>query len=132
MSKIIKFMVITLLLLASLALSFEAGRALGTRPPPSQGLDSVEQAWNIIFRDYVDKGKLDASALSQAAIEGMVEALDDPYTSYLDAQTYQLSLSDLAGEFGGIGAYVGLEDEQIIITAPIPGSPADKAGIIAS
>jgi len=59
----------------------------------------------------------------------MVEALDDPYSAYLDAETYQLSLSDLAGKFEGIGAYVAVKDEQIMIIAPIPDSPAAKAGI---
>ena len=129
MSKKIKITVITLLLVVSLALSFGAGCALGNRTPSSQGLDVVEEAWNIIFQDYVDQDKLDASTLSQAAIKGIVEALDDPYTSYLDAETYQLGLSNLEGKFEGIGAYVGVKDEQIVIIAPIADSPAAKAGI---
>ncbi len=130
MSKTIKITVITLLLLASLALSFGAGCTLGIRTSPSQGLDVVEQAWDIIFHDYVDQDKIDASTLSQAAIKGMVEALDDPYTSYLDVKTYQLGLSNLEGKFEGIGAYVGVnEDKQIMIIAPIADSPAAKAGI---
>jgi len=129
MSKTIKIMVITLLLVVSLTLSFGAGYALGTRALPSQGLDSVEQAWNIIFHDYVDQDRLDASTLSQAAIKGMVEALDDPYTAYLDAETYQLGLSNLEGKIEGIGAYIGVKDEQLMIIAPIADSPAAKAGI---
>ncbi len=131
MSKKIKIVMITLLLVVSLALSFGAGCALGTNTLPSadSGLDVVEEVWDIIFQDYVDKDRLDASTLSQGAIKGMVEALDDPYTSYLSAQTYQMSLSSLEGKFEGIGAYVGVRDEQIMIVAPIPGSPAAKAGI---
>ena len=123
--------VIPILLVVSLALSFGAGCALGlgTSPGPSQGLDVIEQAWNIIFRDYVDKDRLSASTLSQAAIEGMIEAIDDPYTSYLNAEDYRLSLTSLEGEFGGIGAHVTVKDEQLTIIAPIAGSPADEAGI---
>jgi carboxyl-terminal processing protease len=130
MLKIVKIMVIALLG-ASLALSFGAGCALGTRTPPgsTQGLDVVGEAWNIIFQDYVERDKLDASKMSQAAIEGMVKALDDPYTSYLDPETYQLTLSSLEGKFEGVGAQVAVEDEQIIVIAPIADSPADKAGI---
>jgi len=130
MSKVLKIMVIVLLVV-SLALSFGAGCALGTRTPPSssQSLDIVEEAWNIIFQDYVDKDRLDASALTEGAIKGMVEALDDPYTVYLDAETYQLSLSSLEGEFEGIGAEVAVRDNQLVIIAPIADSPADKAGI---
>ena len=129
MSKTIKIIAISLLLAAMVTLSFGAGCALGARTSPEQGLDIVEQAWNIIFQDYVDKDKLDAGTLSQGAIKGMVEALDDPYTSYLDAETYQLSLKSLEGKFEGIGAYVSVKDGQLIIIAPIADSPADRAGI---
>jgi len=130
MLKALKIMVIALLVV-SLALSFGAGCALGTRTPPSssQGLGIVEEAWNIIFQDYVDRDELDASQLRQAAIRGMVEALDDPYTVYLDAETYQLSLSSLEGKFEGIGAEVAVRDSQLVIIAPIADSPADEAGI---
>jgi len=124
-------MVITLLLGIVLTLSYGAGCALGTRTSPNldHGLESVEQAWDIILNDYVDKDKLDTSALSQAAIKGMLEALDDPYTSYLDTETYQLGLSSMEGKFEGIGAHVGVEDGQLMIIAPIADSPAAKAGI---
>jgi carboxyl-terminal processing protease len=129
MAKTIKIMAVTLLLAATIALSFGAGCALGVRTSPGHGLDIVEQAWNIIFQDYVDKDKLDASKLTQGAIKGMVEALDDPYTSYLDTTAYQLSLRNLEGKFEGIGAYVAVKDSQIAIIAPIADSPAEKAGL---
>ena len=127
MSKTLRIVVITLLLGVSLGLSFGAGYALGTRTP--QGLDTVAQAWNIILHDYVDKDSLDTSILSQGAIKGMVEVLDDPYTSYVDAETYQLGLSSLEGKFEGIGAHVAIRDGQLTIIAPIAGSPAAGAGI---
>ena len=131
MKKSIGNIIIPILLIVSLALSFGAGCALGlgTSPGPSQGLDVIEQAWDIIFHDYVDKDRLSASTLSQAAIEGMVEVIDDPYTSYLNAEDYQLSSTSLEGEFGGIGAHVTVKDGQITIIAPIADSPAEKAGI---
>ena len=131
MSKSIKIAVITLLLGIILALSFYAGCALGSRANPSAqvGLDTVQQAWNIIFDDYVDKDKLDAARLSEAAIKAMVEELDDPYTSYLDPETHELSLTGLRGKFEGIGAHVAIRDEQLTIIAPIDGSPAARAGI---
>ncbi|MFC2057158.1 S41 family peptidase [Chloroflexota bacterium] len=131
MLKRIKIIVITLLLVVSLTLSFGAGCAIGTVNPSGTnlGLDVVEEAWHIIFEEYVEQDKLDASAMSQAAIKGMVEALDDPYTSHLNAQIYQMSKGDLEGKFDGIGAYVGIRDEQLTIIAPIPDSPAAEAGI---
>lgn len=131
MPKTIKVTLVSLLLVVSLALSFSAGCRLGSASPSDSelGLDVVEEAWQIIFKEYVEQDKLDASKLSEAAIKGMVEALDDPYTSYLNAQTYQLSRGDLKGKFEGIGAYVGIRDKQLMVISPIPDSPADRSGI---
>ena len=130
MSKTTKF-IISILLVAVVALSFGTGYTLGGRSHLGlgEGLDVVGQVWNIIFSDYVDRNQLDTRALSQAAIKGMVKELDDPYTSYLETEDYQLGLSSLEGEFNGIGAYVTIKDEQLMIIAPIADSPADKAGI---
>jgi len=126
-----KIIVIALLLVVSLALSFGVGCAPGARTPPSpgQGLDIVAEAWDILYQDYVDRDRLDASLLSQGAIKGMVEALDDPYTAYLDAETYQLALSGMEGKFEGIGAEVSVKEGQLNIIAPIGDSPAARAGI---
>jgi len=131
MSKIAKITAVILLLGVILTLSFGAGCFVATRTHSAsdQGLDSIAQAWSVIFDNYVEPDKLDAGILSQAAIEGMVEALDDPYTSYMDAETYQLSLSSLEGKFDGIGAQVAVRDKQLMIIAPIADSPAAKAGI---
>ncbi len=129
MSKRIKIMAVSLFLVVIMALSFGAGCFLDIWESTEPDLTAIEEAWEIIFRDYVDQDSLDADTLIQGAIRGMVEAVDDPYTVYLDAETYQLSLEDLAGKFEGIGAYVAVKDEQIVIIAPLAGSPADTAGI---
>jgi len=125
-----KIILISLLSVAILALTFGTGYNLGQIPAgPSDGLETVKQVWNIIFDDYVDRDHLDPDTLSEGAIEGMLEALDDPYSSYLDAETHQLGLSSLEGELEGIGAQVAIRDEQITIIAPIANSPAAAAGI---
>ncbi len=125
-------MIAPALLMAGLLLMPAAGCALitvTTGPEP----DTINEAWDIIFEEYVEKDSLDAEALRQGAIRGMVEALDDPYTAYLDADAYQLSLSELEGKFDGIGASVTrTSDGGIIIVAPFPDSPAEKAGIRAN
>ena len=130
MSKILKIIVIALLVV-NLALLFGAGCASATvtAPGSARSLDIVDEAWGILFRDYVDKDKLDESKLSQGAIKGMVEALDDPYTSYLDPESYQMTVTGFEGKYEGIGATVAIRDDQIVIIAPIAGSPADKAGV---
>lgn len=131
MSKVIMVGTTILLLAVGLVLSLGVGCALDIANPAStdSSLDAIEEAWEIIFDDYVNQDKLDAEALSQAAIRGMIEELNDPYTSYLSAEDYKMSLSSLSGTFEGIGAYVGVRDEQLMIIAPITGSPAAEAGI---
>jgi carboxyl-terminal processing protease len=90
---------------------------------------AISEVWDIIFNDYVDQSRLNSANMSRAAIEGMLQALDDPYTSYLDPQDYVLGQSLLEGSYEGIGAYVTVKDGQITIIAPIADSPAAKAGI---
>jgi carboxyl-terminal processing protease len=130
MSKTVK-LTIGLLVVVVIALSFGAGYTLGLRnfSRLGEGLDTIGQAWYIIFTDYVDRDNLDPTTLSHAAIKGMLESLDDPYASFLNPEYYELGVSSLEGEFEGIGAYVTIKDKRITIIAPIPDSPADKAGI---
>jgi carboxyl-terminal processing protease len=130
MSRTVRLIIIGVVFIAVIALSFGIGYDIGRNPLGSgKSFDVVKQAWNIIFNDYVDRDQLDAGTLEQGAIEGMVEALDDPYSAYLDAETHQLGLSSLEGEIEGIGAQVAIRDEQLTVIAPIADSPAAKAGI---
>ena len=137
MSKIIKITV-GILVVAVIVISFFAGYnvrgQVSTEPEEElnakeECLGLVEQAWDIVFADYVDRDQLDTVILSQGAVRGMLEALDDPYTAFLDFETYQLGMADLEGEFEGIGASMAVRDEQITIIAPFADSPADKAGV---
>jgi carboxyl-terminal processing protease len=89
----------------------------------------LEEIWEILQEKYVEPDELDVEALIQGAARGMVSALGDPYSAYLDPDDYEIFGSGLEGEFEGIGAYVGERNGQITIIAPIPGTPADEAGI---
>ncbi len=101
-----------------------------TKPAPtSASADLVNEAWDIISQEYVEPDKVDATALNRAAVEAMVNALEDPYTAYLDPDEYELNITRQEGAFGGIGATVGVREGHIIIVAPIPGTPAARAGI---
>jgi carboxyl-terminal processing protease len=131
MSKLSKLSIAMMVVIVA-AIAFGGGYIFGAShtSPSGQGLDTIRQAWDIIYSDYFDPDRLDPAALSRGAIEGMLEALDDPYTSYLEAEYYELGMTSLEGEFDGIGAYVATtEDEEIVIIAPIAGSPAEAAGI---
>ncbi len=86
------------------------------------------EAWNIIHEQYVDQPVNDVS-LMQGAIRGMMESLGDPHSTYMDPATYKEANDQLAGSYEGIGAYVDTGGNYLTITSPIPGSPADKAGL---
>ncbi|MCX6004245.1 MAG: S41 family peptidase [Chloroflexi bacterium] len=89
----------------------------------------LSQAWQIVQKDYVDKSKLDPVKLAQGAVRGMVEAIGDPYTAYVPPDAHKLEMAGLTGKYQGIGAYISKKDKLIVIQAPMPGSPAEKAGL---
>ncbi|MBL7164853.1 MAG: S41 family peptidase [Dehalococcoidales bacterium] len=121
----------SLLLIAGLVLLPGAGCTVFTESEAEPGPDFslLKEAWDVVYEEYVEQEKLDDETLLRGAIKGMVDALDDPYSSYMDSDAYEMSASDLTGKFEGIGAYVGYDEGRIVIISPIPGSPADKAGI---
>ncbi len=130
MSNTMKYILIAITFVAIVALAFGTGYNLGGVPPrEGEGLGLVEEAWDIIFRDYVDRDQLEPDKLSQGAIEGMIEVLDDPYSSYIDAETYEIGMSGLEGEIEGIGALVGIREEKLTVISPINDSPAARAGL---
>lgn len=67
----------------------------------------------------------------EGAIDGLVRAYGDPYTSYfppVDAAAFD---EDISGNFSGVGMEVGIRDDVITIISPLPGTPAEKAGLMA-
>jgi carboxyl-terminal processing protease len=88
------------------------------------------QAWDLVHQQYVEQPVNDES-LMRGAIRGMLESLGDPHTSYLEPEQYQQLTSQLQGEesYEGIGAWVDTSRDYLTIISPIPGSPADKAGL---
>ncbi len=98
------------------------------------GLDSrlqkIISVWELINANYVKKDDIDAKNLSDNAIRSMVEALEDPYSAYMDESQNATFSDEFDGEIEGIGAFVGVdEDGNVTIVAPIKDSPAYKAGV---
>lgn len=114
-----------------LSLAFAGGFFLGQtyQPGEAKGPDVIEQAWNIIDSNYVDRDELDSAKMTRSAIDGIIGTLDDPYTILFTSDEYRQFSESLHGEYAGIGAFVTLRDGKITIVAPIPDSPAEKAGI---
>ncbi len=86
------------------------------------------EAWDILQNEYVDQ-PLDDEALMRGAIRGLVDALEDPHTSYMDPEQFLQANLPLNGEYEGIGAWVDSETEYLTIISTMPGSPAEEAGL---
>jgi len=87
------------------------------------------QAWELVHENYVDQ-PIDDEALMRGAISGMMAAIGDQHTSYLDPVQFEQSTDQLQGqEYEGIGAWVDISGDYLTILSPMPGSPAEKAGL---
>jgi carboxyl-terminal processing protease len=86
------------------------------------------EAWQIVQEQYVDQ-PVDDQALMRGAIRGMLEALGDQHTSYMDPDEYNQANMPMDGEYEGIGAWVDVTGDYVKIISPMPDSPAEKAGL---
>ncbi len=96
-----------------------------------EGLDIVWEAYSLLVREYIDRELIDPDVLSEGAVLGMLEALDDRYTSYISPETFRLEQEGFEGKFEGIGATVEqtADGKRVVIVAPLPDTPAERAGI---
>ena len=99
----------------------------------SEGSQDISQTLDT-YRAVIDKyylGDVDEESLKEGAIQGYIEGLGDPYTEYISKEDMEDYMEDTMGNFVGIGIYMvqDTETNQIMVLAPIKGSPAEKAGI---
>lgn len=105
---------------------------INKEPPASDSLVDFSLFWDVwdkVTQDYYNKSAVDPKKMLYGAISGMVASIGDPYTLFLPPVQNDSFQKQLAGQFEGIGAELGMKDKQIIIIAPLGGSPAEKAGI---
>ena len=86
------------------------------------------EVWKDLSSHYYQQPVQDQT-LFYGALRGMAEAVDDPYTNFFEPVDAQTFANDLKGEFSGIGAEIGTKNGQLQIVAPLPDSPAEKAGV---
>ena len=87
------------------------------------------EAWNLIHQNFVDQ-PVDDVALMRGAIDGMMQALGDQHSTYMDPEEYKQANEGLEGSYEGIGAYVDTTADYLTVTSPITGSPAEEAGLL--
>jgi carboxyl-terminal processing protease len=86
------------------------------------------EAWDIVHNEFVDQ-PVDDVELMRGAIRGMLDALGDEHTGYMDPEEYDQANIPLEGQYDGIGAWVDTDADLLTIIAPMPGSPAERAGL---
>jgi carboxyl-terminal processing protease len=103
----------------------------GTPPSSSDrpSLDLFWEAWKTINDEFINRSALTERNLTYGAIRGMVQALGDPNTLFQTPEERQTEMSGFSGRFQGIGTQIETRDDRIVITAPIEGSPAARAGV---
>ena len=95
---------------------------------PEVSFDQFWRVWDKVKDGYVEQDVSDVD-LFYGAVGGIVQGLDDPYSTFLPPQKAQEFSRDLSGKFEGIGAEIGIRKGILTIIAPLPGSPAEKAGL---
>jgi carboxyl-terminal processing protease len=90
----------------------------------------MAEAWNTIQRVYVDRNSIKPKLMTYGAISGMVDALGDTeHSRFLTPEMVKQERNVTKGKLEGIGAEVQMKNGQLVIVAPIDGSPAQKAGL---
>ncbi len=108
-------------------LGVDLGPLSATRSPDS--FKVFWEAWGIVQREFYGQVPGD-QAITYGALRGALGALNDPNTTFLEPRAASLERSDLAGQFEGIGATVQNDkDGRLVIVSPVPGSPAEQAGL---
>jgi carboxyl-terminal processing protease len=114
---------------------FETSKKVITLPPnaTSTVLDAdMELFWNsvsLVKEKHFKAHEVSDEDFLYGAIEGVLGALGDPYSTFFSPSNAQKFEEDIQGIFGGIGAEIGIRNNQLLIIAPLKGNPAEAAGL---
>ncbi|MCG8347394.1 MAG: S41 family peptidase [Chloroflexales bacterium] len=87
------------------------------------------EVWRLVEREFYHPEPLDQQQMVYGAIRGMLASLNDEYTNFQEPDVAAQNRESIQGKFEGIGAYLSVENNQIVIERPIKGSPAMQAGL---
>jgi carboxyl-terminal processing protease len=93
------------------------------------------RVWHLLDEKFVESTsteQITAQDRIEGAISGLVKSYDDPYTVFLPPVEATAFDENISGEFSGVGMEVGIRDEVVTVIAPLPDTPAQKAGIVAA
>ena len=132
-------------------LGLQLGLLLGLQPDAAQALTLeqrlFDQAWRVVSQAYVDDTFNDQNwwavrqtVLSQPladraqtydVVREMLDSLGDPFTRLLEPEEYRNLQMTTSGALTGVGLQIASDrtNGQVIVIAPIAGSPAERAGL---
>ena len=91
-------------------------------------LEKLITTYYLIKNEYLEQ--VSTETLINGVIKGMVESLNDSYSVYLDKDAFKNLNVQIEGTFGGIGVEIDKdENKQLVVITPLPGTPADRAGL---
>lgn len=93
----------------------------------TEEFEKIQTIYDTLMSDYYQG--VEGEALIEGAITGMTEAVEDPYTQYLNVEESSSLNESISASFEGIGAEVMKQGDNVMIVSPIAGSPAEKAGL---
>lgn len=141
------FIVAALVTLAVIGSSFGVGYVIGqdrarstltaptdvsTDQPAEVDLSPVWEVWRLIDEKFVataSSTKPDTNARIAGMAQGLIEALDDPYSVYMPQEETARFEEEISGNFVGIGVEIGIEDDVLTVIAPLKDTPAERAGL---
>jgi carboxyl-terminal processing protease len=87
------------------------------------------KAWQILNDKDLNAASTSAQDKIWGSIEGLAASYNDPYTVFFPPQQSQMFNDDIAGNFSGVGMEIGIKNSQLVVVAPLKGSPAEAAGV---
>ena len=97
----------------------------------AKGFGILNEIYGILQEDFVNPDAVNPDVLRMGAINGLLQALGDAHTVYIDPESYSLGIDVVSGTFEGIGAQVEQDSAsgEIVVVTPFRGSPAEIAGV---
>jgi carboxyl-terminal processing protease len=90
------------------------------------------QAWKKLKTEHTEGEKIGELDLVYGAVNGLTNSFKDPNTNFFPPADSKKFEEDITGTFGGIGAEIGIRNDQLVIIAPLKDSPAERAGLLAA
>ncbi|MBI2024573.1 MAG: S41 family peptidase [Candidatus Harrisonbacteria bacterium] len=88
------------------------------------------QAWEKLISQHINGDEITEQNLVYGAVAGLADSFNDPHTVFFPPPDAKKFEEDVTGRFGGIGAEIGIRDDQLMVIAPLKESPAEKAGLL--